>query len=175
MAARAEKLQLKNKPVLLLGRVVGRTLLYALLISIGIVLFAPFILAFLGTFKTDAEIIAWPPRVLPEKWLVENWITLWNTDFGGLPRPEGAISIGLVSGLLAFFSTFLFVGMSSEAKARGLPRPLGIAISILLALLAGGASAFYLGKSTGAGLILQASVGISISIFALIAVAILAL
>ncbi|RMF30704.1 MAG: carbohydrate ABC transporter permease [Chloroflexi bacterium] len=55
---------------------------YALLIGIGVVLFAPFILAAIGSFKTDAEIIAYPPKFFPERWLVENWVKVWNTDFG---------------------------------------------------------------------------------------------
>jgi len=48
-------------------------ILYALLIGIGIVLLMPFILAAIGSFKTDAEIIAWPPRFFPANWLTENW------------------------------------------------------------------------------------------------------
>ncbi len=55
---------------------------YALLIGIGVILFAPFILAAIGSFKTDAEIIAYPPKFFPERWLVENWVKVWNTDFG---------------------------------------------------------------------------------------------
>ena len=60
----------------------GRPVLYALLIGIGIVLFTPFILAALGTFKTNTEIIAWPPKFIPAKWLTENWSKTWNTDMG---------------------------------------------------------------------------------------------
>ncbi|HHH40843.1 MAG TPA: carbohydrate ABC transporter permease [Chloroflexi bacterium] len=50
--------------------------------GIGVILFAPFILAAIGSFKTDAEIIAYPPKFFPERWLVENWVKVWNTDFG---------------------------------------------------------------------------------------------
>lgn len=55
---------------------------YVLLIGIGLVLFTPFILAGIGSFKTDAEIIAYPPRFLPAQWLVENWIKVWSTNLG---------------------------------------------------------------------------------------------
>ena len=55
---------------------------YVLLGLIGIVSLTPFILAFLGTFKTDAEIIAYPPKLLPDRWLVQNWIKTWGTNFG---------------------------------------------------------------------------------------------
>lgn len=60
----------------------GRPVLYALLVGIGAVLFTPFILAAIGTFKTNTEIIAWPPKFLPAKWLAENWSKTWNTDMG---------------------------------------------------------------------------------------------
>ncbi|MGE5222094.1 MAG: carbohydrate ABC transporter permease [Omnitrophica WOR_2 bacterium] len=62
--------------------IAGRILRYLLLLAIGIVLFGPFILATLGTFKTDAEIIAYPPDLIPHNWLVQNWGAVWNTDLG---------------------------------------------------------------------------------------------
>ena len=67
-------------------QMVGRALVYVVLLAVGLILFTPFILAFLGTFKTNAEIIAWPPRFFPAEWRVENWPELLNTDVGGLPR-----------------------------------------------------------------------------------------
>jgi len=62
---------------------VGLALRYALLISIGVVLFTPFILASIGSFKTDSEIMTWPPKFFPDEWLTENWSKVWNTDMGG--------------------------------------------------------------------------------------------
>jgi len=55
---------------------------YAILLSIGLAFITPFILAALGSFKTDAEIIAWPPKLLPDRWLTENWVKVWTTDLG---------------------------------------------------------------------------------------------
>ena len=55
---------------------------YALLVGIGIVMLTPFILAAIGSFKTNAEIIAWPPKFFPETWLPGNWVEVWNTDLG---------------------------------------------------------------------------------------------
>ena len=162
-----------NQTATVVKRRLGRFLLYVLLIGIGLVLFTPFILAFLGTFKTDAEIIAWPPTFLPAEWLVENWIKLWNTDFGGLPRPEGATSLGLMAGLLAFFGTLLLTGLSSEEKGKGLPTAVGLPVSVLLAMLTGLASALYLEWRFDASIVLKWSIGISITIFALIGVGIL--
>lgn len=83
-AARARRIQLALK--------------YILLIAIGLVALAPFILAFLGTFKTDAEIIAYPPKLLPEKWLFGNWAKTWNTDFGeGATFPRWLWNTAVVS------------------------------------------------------------------------------
>jgi len=157
---------------------IGRGLVYALLIAIGLILFTPFILAFLGTFKTDSEIIAWPPSFFPAKWLVENWPRLWNTDVGGLPRPAGATSFGLSAGLFVFFVAFLLVGLSSEEeKKKGFPRAIGLPVSLGLALLAGLGSSVYLRMrlTTAADPVLLLTVSIAVTIFALIGVGILSM
>jgi len=65
------------------SRTIRSLLKYALAVLIALVALTPFILAFLGTFKTNAEIIAYPPKLLPEAWLTQNWADTWNTDFGG--------------------------------------------------------------------------------------------
>jgi multiple sugar transport system permease protein len=156
----------------------GRGIIYVLLITIGLVLFTPFILAFLGTFKTDAEIIAWPPRFLPTTWQVENWPRLWNTDVGGLPRPAGAVSLGLSTGLFIFFVVFLLVGLSSQGeKLKSLPRAIGLPLSLALALVAGAGSALYLRTRLGdtTDPILLWTVGIAVTTFALIGVGILSM
>ena len=61
---------------------IDRTVRYVLLVGIGLILITPFILAAIGSFKTDAEIIAYPPKFFPERWLVENWVKVWTTDLG---------------------------------------------------------------------------------------------
>lgn len=158
-----------------MSALLGKVLIYALLIGIGLILFMPFILAFLGTFKTNAEIIAWPPRILPERWLVENWPTTVNTDLGGLPRPQGSTSLGVVSGLIAFFGTFLMIGQTSELKGTGLPRAVGLLITIALAIIAGIGVALYLEARFNPDDILKLSLGIAVTLFMLIAVGILAM
>jgi multiple sugar transport system permease protein len=160
---------------LIVRKRIGRILLYLVLTVIGLVMFTPFILAFLGTFKTNAEVIAWPPSFFPQEWLVENWAELWNTDFGGLPRPEGATSLGLMTGLFSFFGVFLLTGLSSEEKGKGLPRRIGLPICLLLAVVAGLGSALYLGFRFDAQDVLKLTVGISVTAFALIGVGILAM
>lgn len=154
-------------------KIIGRVLIYLMLIIVGSILFTPFILAFLGTFKTDAEIIAWPPKMLPEKWLWENWVRLWNTDFGGLPRPDGYTSLGLSVGIFGFFITFLLAGLSNEQKGKGLPKALGVIITVLLSLGIGVASYYYLQVTFDADINLKLSVSLANIIFALIGVGIL--
>lgn len=144
---------------------------YVLLIAIGIILFTPFILALLGTFKGDAEITAWPPSLLPSEWLFGNWLKLFTTDFGGLPRPEGATSLGLMTGMLFFFAAFLLMGMSSESKGEGMSRRTGLTLSFGLAVLGGIGSGLYVGLDGGTAM--QITVGISITTVALIGVGIL--
>jgi|SRR5579859_3133822 len=154
---------------------VGRLLIYVLLFAIGLILFTPFILAFLGTFKTDAEIIAYPPTFFPTKWLVENWPKLWNTDLGGVARPAGASSLGLVAGLFAFLVIFLVGGLSSEEKGKGFPRAIGLPVALVLAIAGGAASAWYVGVRLGGTAVYDWSTGIAVTFFMLLGVGILGL
>src|SRR5262245_52617916 len=55
-----------------------------ILITIGAILvFMPFILAFLGTFKTNREVTAFPPTFLPMEWHIENWSNTWSVQISG--------------------------------------------------------------------------------------------
>lgn len=157
---------------------ITRIVIYTLLITVGLILFMPFILAFLGSFKTDSEIIAWPPTFFPKVWQVQNWPELWNTDVGGLPRPAGAISLGLSTGVFVFFVVFLLVGLKSTGeRQQGVSRAIGLPISLALALLAGIGAALYLRTRLEgtADPVLLWTVGIAVTIFALIAVGILSM
>lgn len=66
----------------------GAILRYLLLTLMALIAFAPFILSFLGTFKTTAEITAFPPTVFPEEWRTENWERVWNFS---IPSAEGRL------------------------------------------------------------------------------------
>lgn len=97
---------------------VGTILRYLVLIFIGIVLFTPFILAALGTFKTDAEIIAFPPKLFPENWLVENWTRVWNTDLGnGGTFPRWLFNTAFLSVTIATLEV-IFCSLAAYAFAR---------------------------------------------------------
>lgn len=154
---------------------IGRVAMYGLLTIVGLVLFMPFILAFLGTFKTDSEIIQFPPTFFPTQWMVENWPKLWNTDFGGLPRPEGSTSLGVVTGLFAFFVLFMLLGLSAESPEKGLPRRIGLPIALVLAGVLGVGVSLYLNLRFRADPVLLITIAPAIAMVAVIGVAILAM
>jgi multiple sugar transport system permease protein len=91
---------------------------YAALILIGIILFTPFILAAIGTFKTNAEIIAFPPKFFPAEWIEENWVKVWNTDFGeGATFPRWLFNTAFLSVVIAL-AQVIFGSMAAFSFAR---------------------------------------------------------
>ncbi len=61
---------------------------YGLLTLLALVAFMPFILSFLGTFKTNAELTSFPPTIFPEQWRFDNWSRVWNFS---LPAVGGGV------------------------------------------------------------------------------------
>lgn len=153
----------------------GTVLRYIVLSLVGLVVFMPFILSFLGTFKTNAEIIAFPPTFFPAEWHVENWPDLFNTDLGGLPRPEGATSVGVVVGLFAFYLTFLLTGMTNVQRGKGLPRVVGLPVAVILTLAVGYGVGLYLQSAFNASLILRLTTGTAVTLLMLIALGVIAM
>jgi ABC-type glycerol-3-phosphate transport system permease component len=151
---------------------------YVLLVLVGLILFAPFILAFFGTFKTNAEIIAFPPTILPQEWQFQNWPEFLSTDVGGTPQMIGATSLGLMTGLFAAFLTLLGTGLSSSLGGQNMSRATGMGISAVIAIIAGALAALFLslsiepGRATSTMLI---SIGLTVTIVMFIGVAILAM
>jgi membrane-associated HD superfamily phosphohydrolase len=77
--------------------------------------------------------------------------------------------------MLTFFGTVIGLGMSSEQPGIGLSRRIGVLVMIGLAVLAGVGSALYLEARFNPSDILMITIGIAMTIFALIAVGILAM
>jgi multiple sugar transport system permease protein len=67
---------------------IGAAVRYILLTILALIAFAPFILSFLGTFKTNAELTTFPPKILPEIWRLDNWERVWNFT---LPTVQGRV------------------------------------------------------------------------------------
>jgi multiple sugar transport system permease protein len=100
------------------GNQVQRSLKYVLLAIVGIIAVAPFVLAFLGTFKTDSEIIAYPPTLFPKQWLFQNWAATWNTDFGqGATFPRWLLNTAILAVGSAVLQ-LLFCSMAAFAFSR---------------------------------------------------------
>lgn len=101
-----------------LDRVLPLILRYALLIGIGAILFAPFILAALGSFKTSSEIIAFPPKLFPDEFQLDNWLKVWNTDFGqGATFPRWLFNTAFLSVIVAV-AQVIANSMAAYAFAR---------------------------------------------------------
>lgn len=66
----------------------GTILRYGLLTLLSLLAFTPFILSFLGTFKSNAELTRFPPSVFPDQWSLVNWARVWNFR---LPVYQGRI------------------------------------------------------------------------------------
>jgi multiple sugar transport system permease protein len=66
----------------------GVALRYIALTLLALLAFAPFILSLLGTFKTNAELAAFPPTFLPKQWQLDNWARVWNFT---LPTVQGPV------------------------------------------------------------------------------------
>ena len=100
------------------ARNIQNILKYVLLVVIGIVALTPFILAFMGTFKTDAEIIAYPPAFLPKAWLTQNWVKVWTTDFGQVATfPRWLLNTAVIAVGSAALQV-VFCSMAAYAYAR---------------------------------------------------------
>ncbi len=107
---------LKNRLSIDAKAIIG--LRYIILLFISVVLFAPFVLSFMGTLKTNAEIIAWPPKFFPANWLWQNWVKTWNTDFGsGGTFPRWLFNTAFLATVTAILQV-LFCAMGGYAFAR---------------------------------------------------------
>ena len=114
---------------------INRVIRYTVLCVIGLILFTPFILAFLGSFKSNAEIVAWPPTLLPKKWHPENWTELLTTDMGGLPQENGMVAFGGTMGLVAFLVALVvgrMAAVSEEEKRTSIALLLAAAVATLV-------------------------------------------
>ena len=64
-----------------------QVLRYLFLALITVILLGPLVLSFLGSFKTNAEVLAWPPKFFPTEWRWENYVDVWNNVKTGSGQP----------------------------------------------------------------------------------------
>lgn len=60
-------------------RLLGRGVLHALAVGIGLVLMVPFAWAIDGSLKPENEIRLLPPKLLPSQWMFSNYPETWHT------------------------------------------------------------------------------------------------
>lgn len=160
-----------------LRRTVSREVRFVLVALLGLAVFTPFILAFLGSFKSGSEIIEFPPSFLPATWLWQNWVDLFSTDFGGTPRPAGTTSLGVVTGVITFFVTFLLTATSTSEKARPdqIGMRLGLASSVAIIVASSYAVSWYLQRSFEASVAVRLSTSIAVAFVGFFAIAVVSM
>lgn len=93
---------------------------YTLLTVLALIFFAPFILSFLGTFKTNTELTAFPPRILPDEWRLDNWARVLNFSLPTMSGP--AIPLWLWNStwlaIVNVVSQLFFCSLAAYAFAR---------------------------------------------------------
>ena len=110
--------QYKSHRQAVLENAVSQFFRYLFLIAIGVIMLLPFIMAFLGTVKTDQEILAYPPKFFPEVWHWDNWARVWNTDLGsGGTFPRWIFNTAFLSVTVAISQAF-FGSMAAYSFAR---------------------------------------------------------
>lgn len=85
-------------------RVIGRHLL---VYGVALIILLPFIWVLLSAFKSEAELLRYPPTLLPEKWTIQNF-----TQFFGATQFQIAM---FNSGMIAAATTLLAMGVAAPA------------------------------------------------------------
>lgn len=79
----------------------SKVIIYILLTIMAVYFMAPFIYMLFTTFKTEAEAIAYPPKLFPAKWLWSNFLDAWNAQpFGRYLLNSVLITVGTTVGQL---------------------------------------------------------------------------
>mgnify|MGYP002465341863 FL=1 len=97
---------------------VSKTVIYILLGLVAIYFLSPFIYMLFSAFKTEAEAIAFPPKLFPSEWRFQNFADAWNSQpFGRYFLNSVLVTVGTTIGqvlscsLVAYgFARFNFKG-----------------------------------------------------------------
>jgi ABC-type glycerol-3-phosphate transport system permease component len=92
---------------------------YVFLAIVTLILLGPLVLAFLGSFKTNLEVLAWPPTILPSSWRWENYLYILQN----IPTPDNPLMPRWIfnSALLAaahIVLQLIFCSLAAYAFAR---------------------------------------------------------
>ena len=102
------------------GFYVRQIVRYVLMAVVTLLLLGPFILAFFGSFKTTAEVLAWPPTLLPTQVRLENYNDVWNVlkdSSGNSYLPRWLFNSAFLSAVVVLTQLF-FCSLAAYAFAR---------------------------------------------------------
>jgi multiple sugar transport system permease protein len=85
-------------------RMLGRIVVYTILILGTIVTLVPFIWVILTSFKPSSEIIKVPPTFLPDQWTLQSYLTIFNDP--SVPLGRFFINSLFVAGMHVIFTLF---------------------------------------------------------------------
>lgn len=84
----------------------SKAVLYILMTLVAIYFLFPFIYIFFSTFKTEAEAIAYPPKLFPKEWNWQNFTDAWNAQpFGTFLK--NSVTVTVLSALGSMVSASL--------------------------------------------------------------------
>ncbi len=96
----------------------GRAITYIILIISAIICIAPFIWMVLTSFKTNAEALRFPPTIIPNKFILSNYVKGWQrADFGLFAKNTVVLTLACTIGTV--FSSALVGYGFARFKARG--------------------------------------------------------
>lgn len=77
----------------------SKIIIYVLLSLVALYFMAPFVYMFFTTFKTEAEAVAYPPKLLPNEWLWTNFVDAWKAQpFGTFFKNSVLVTVGTTAG-----------------------------------------------------------------------------
>lgn len=89
--------------------------MHIFLFAIGFIVVMPILIAIFTSFKPLEDVYTYPPRLLPERWTFDNYVTAWNATPFGRYLINSAIQSGVIviaqvvfSVLAAFAFSFLY-------------------------------------------------------------------
>lgn len=96
-----------------------KIIIYSLLILLAIYFLFPLLWMVLTSFKTEAEAQVYPPKILPNKWLVSNFVKAWKAqDFSLFLRNSLTVTILTTIGQLISCSLVAYGFARFDFKGR---------------------------------------------------------
>ena len=100
----------------------SKIIIYVLLTIMALYFLSPFVYMLFTTFKTEAEAIAYPPKMFPKKWLVENYLNAWNAQpFGRYLWNSIVVTVGTTAGQIISCSLVAYGFARYNFKGKNIP------------------------------------------------------